>query len=219
MANREHRIESMIDMIEQHLLGLAEIAGNRVLALDDNALGHCRELQGCIVSIELTDLDKTLYCHPGSWGIRFSQQKPSRDPDSRIRGRLMALVNLTLQKDKLSTSIQERVEIIGNASVAQKFQKLFSEMDIDWEEGLAHHTGDIFAHRASQGLKMVAEFANSFLQTTTSNFTEYVQEEAQLTPTKIEVENFYSDLRDLRKDADRLKAKIQRLLLTTQSQE
>ena len=201
----------MIDMIEQHLLGLAEIAGNRVLALDDNALEHCRELQGCIVSIELTDLDKTLYCHPGSWGIRFSQQKPSRDPDSRIRGRLMALVNLSLQKDKLSTSIQERVEIIGNASVAQKFQKLFSEMDIDWEEQLAQVTGDITAYRIFQGMNKARQWLHGSFDSLSSSTWEYLQEESRHLPTQVEFDAFSEQVTQTRYDVERLEARLAQL--------
>jgi ubiquinone biosynthesis protein UbiJ len=201
----------MIDMIEQHLLGLAEIAGNRVLALDDNALEHCRDLQGCIVSIELTDLDKVLYCHPGSWGIRFSQQKPSRDPDSRIRGRLMALINLTLQKDKLSTSIQERVEIIGNASVAQKFQKLFSEMDIDWEEQLSQVTGDITAYRVFQGMIKARQWLQGSFGSLSGSTREYLQEESQHLPTQVEFDTFSEQVTQTRYDVERLEARLAQL--------
>lgn len=201
----------MIDMIEQHLLGLAEIAGNHVLALDDKALKHCQELQGCIVSIELTDLDKTLYCHPGSWGLRISQQTPSRDPDARIRGRLMALLNLSLQKDKLSTSIQERIEIIGNASVAQKFQKLFTEMDIDWEEQLAQVTGDIAAYRIFQGFNKARQWLHGSLDSISGSTREYLQEESHHLPTQIEFDSFSEQITQTRYDVERLEARLAQL--------
>lgn len=201
----------MIDMIEQHILGLVEIAGNRVLALDEHALEHSRELQGCIVSIELTDLDKTLYCHPGSWGLRISQQAPSREPDSRIRGRLMALVNLSLQQDKLSTSIQERVEIIGNASVAQKFQKLFSEMDIDWEEQLAQITGDIAAYRIFQGLNKARQWLHSSADSLSISTREYLQEESRHLPTLVEFDMFSNQVTQTRYDVERLEARLAQL--------
>ena len=201
----------MIDTIEQHLLGLAEIAGNRVLALDDNALKHCRDLQGCIVSIELTDLDKTVYCHPGSWGLRISQQAPSRDPDSRIRGRVMALVNLSLKKDKLSTSMQERVEIIGNASVAQKFQKLFSEIDIDWEEQLSQLTGDITAYRVFQGMNKAREWLQDSFESLSGSTREYLQEESQQLPTEVEFNTFSEQVTQTRYDVERLEAHLAQL--------
>ena len=95
----------MLEQIGNQLLGLAEIGGNRLLGMDPEVLQHCTELQGSIIAIHLTDLDKTIYCHPGSWGLRLSLQKPGKAVDSTIRGRLMGLVNLSLQQEKLSASI------------------------------------------------------------------------------------------------------------------
>ena len=143
----------MIEQLGNHLLGLAEIGGNRLLGMDPDVLQHCAELQGNIIAIHLIDLDKTIYCHPGSWGMRLSLQKPGKEVDATIRGRLAGLVNLSLQSEKMSAAMQERIEIIGNPSVAQKFQKILTELNIDWEEELSKYTGDILAFRIGQGIR------------------------------------------------------------------
>lgn len=202
----------MIDELAQQALGLAEIGGNRLLGMDANALSHCAELQGRIIAIHLTDLEKTLYCHPGSWGLRLSLQAPGKDADATIRGRVMALVNLSLQQDKLSTSIQERVEIVGDAKVAQKFQKILSELDIDWEEQLSQVTGDILAYRLAQGLRKTREFVKNSFESLTLSGREYLQEETHHLPTQPEFEQFKNGVTDLRHDADRLQALLQHIL-------
>ncbi len=196
----------MIDDLAMHGLGLAEIVGNRLLGMDPKVLQQCRELQGCIIEIELTDLDKTLYCHPGSWGMRLSLQKPLKEPDATIRGRLLGLINLSQQQNKISTSIQERIDISGNASVAQKFQRIITELDIDWEQQLSKFTGDILAFRIGQGIRKTHHWFSSSLESLALSGSEYLQEEVHMVPTQPEFEQFKQAVTYIRHDVDRLEA-------------
>ncbi len=202
----------MTSELGNQLLGLAEIGGNRLLGMDPNVLAHCRELQGHIIAIELTDLEQTIYCHPGSWGLRLSLQQPSKAADATIKGRLLGLVNLSLQQDKISTSIQERVEISGNASVAQKFQKILTELDIDWEEQLSQITGDVMAFRIMQGIRSTQQWVRNSFDSLSLSGREYLQEEAHHLPTKVEFERFRQQVGDTRNDVERLEAKLNQLL-------
>ena len=105
----------MIGELFNPVLGLAEIGVNKLISMDPEALDQCSELQGRIIVIEIIDLNQMVYFHPGSWGLRLGLQNPSREPDAHIRGHLSGLVNLAAQSDKLATSIQERIEITGDA--------------------------------------------------------------------------------------------------------
>ena len=196
----------MIEQLLNNLLGVAEISGNHLLGMDQNALSHCSELQGHIIAIHFTDMDKTLYCHPGSWGLRISLQAPAREADAIIRGRVMALVNLSLNKEKLSTSIQEKVEISGNAAVAQKFQKILAELDIDWEEQLSQVVGDVMAFRIFQGINKTRQWVHNSFNSVALSGREYLQEEIRAMPTKVEFERFKSEVTDLRHSVERLEA-------------
>jgi ubiquinone biosynthesis accessory factor UbiJ len=196
----------MIEQMLNNLLGVAEIGGNHLLGMDQNALQHCSELQGHIVAINFTDMDKTLYCHPGSWGMRISLQQPSREVDAIIRGRVMALVNLSLNKDKLSTSMQENVEISGNAAVAQKFQKILSELDIDWEQQLSQIVGDAVAFRIFQGINKTRQWVNDSFHSVALSGRDYLQQESQVMPGKQEFDHFKSEVTDLRHSVERMEA-------------
>ncbi|MBT3722728.1 MAG: hypothetical protein HOG41_05020 [Gammaproteobacteria bacterium] len=202
----------MIEQLGNTLLGFAEIGGNRLLGMNPQVLQHCNELQGNIIAIELTDIQKTIYCHPGSWGMRLSLQKPGKEVDSTIRGRLLGLVNLSMQQEKLSTTMQERIEIIGNPSVAQKFQKILTELDIDWEEELSKHTGDIMAFRIGQGIRKTHQTAKDIFNSLTHSGREYLQEDSHHMPTLPEFEIFQQNVTHTRHDVDRLEAKINQLL-------
>ena len=204
----------MINQLGNQLLGLAEIGSNKLLGMDPEVLKHCSELQGRIIAIQLTDLDKTLYCHPGSWGMRLSLQAPAKEVDATIRGKLFGLINLSLQKEKMSTSIQERIEIIGNPAVAQKFQKILTELDIDWEQELSKITGDIVAFRIGQGVRKAHKTARNILHSLALSGTEYLQEESHHLPTSAEFIHFQQGVTDTRHDVDRLEALINNLSQT-----
>ncbi len=196
----------MAKPIINSILSIAEIGGNYLLGMDQEALDSCRELQGCIIAIELTDLEQTFYCHPGSWGFRFSLQTPAKEVDASIKGKLVGLINLSLQQEKASTSIQERIEISGNPAVAQKFQQILSELDTDWEEQLSKLTGDIMAFRINQALKKTRDWLKDSAESVALSGREYLQEEARHLPTKPEFAQFQQSVTELRHDVDRMEA-------------
>ena len=194
--------------MQDSLVAIAEIGANRLLGLDQVALEECREMQGSCIVIEITDLDFQLYCHPGNWGLRLSRQAPAREVDASISGRLMALVNLASQDDKVSTSIQEKVSFNGDVALAQRLQRLLAGLDLDWEEALSTRTGDVFAFQLNQRARGLREWlgksAGSLLQTS----SEYLREEVRLSPTEAEFEQFQSRLSELRHDVERAEARL-----------
>ena len=169
-------------------------------------------MQGHCIAIDVVDIDFQLYCHPGDWGIRLSREPPARNVDATISGRLMALINLASLDDKVSTSIQERVSFTGNVSLAQKMQKVLAGLDIDWEEALAERTGDVLAFQIHQRVRNLGmwlrQSADSLLQTS----SEYLREEARLSPTTVEFDVFQSRLTKLKHDVARSEVRLQHLL-------
>lgn len=205
----------MIDQLANNALGLAEIGSNRLLGMDPQALQQCQQLQGKIIAIHLLDLDKIIYCHPGSWGMRLSLQAPGKEVDATIRGRMIGLMNLSMQSNKISTSIQEHIEITGDVTVAQRLQKILSELDIDWEEQLSKITGDIMAFRISQGIQKTQQWVKDSLQSLALSGREYLQEETHNMPTLPEFERFKQGVTDIRHDVDRLEALLNLYLVNT----
>lgn len=197
-----------MNTFEQQLLGLVEIGSNRLLGLNPECEKLCTELQGFVIAIELIDVKRTLYFHPGSWGMRLSLQAPRKDVDATIRGHVLGLINLSQKEDRISTSIQERIEISGNTRVAQKFQKILTGIDIDWEEQLSKFTGDIIAYRAGQGLRNTRDWVMDNLNSLALSGREYLQEETRQLPTRPEFLQFKQAVTSIRDDVERLEALI-----------
>ena len=198
--------------IQQRLLAIVEIIGNRLAQLDDKLLEGFESLQGKSIAIEIIDLQQTIICYPGSAGIRLSMQEPADDVDATIRARLIALLNLATQSEKVSTSIQEGISFHGDVAVAQRLQKLLANVDIDWEEVLSKQLGDVAGVQVyrllSQAKSVVEQSVNSILQ----SGSEYMQEEVKVTPAPVELERMRADVTRLRHDVDRSEARLKRLV-------
>jgi ubiquinone biosynthesis protein UbiJ len=205
---------ALLDSIQNGLVAVAEIGGNRLLKLDPEVDQACAELQGCCVAIEITDLDFILYCHPGNWGIRLSKNAPASSIDATISGRTMALINLASNEDKLSTSMQEGVSFQGNVGLAQKLQAILARLDIDWEEVLAQQTGDVIAFQLAQQARKLHHWLRQSTDSILQSGSEYLREEIHLSPTETEFERFSSEATALKHAVERCEARLRKLLET-----
>ena len=175
-------------------------------------IDRCQKLQGHCIEIHITDLDFKVFCHPGSWGMRLSLDEPAKPVDATISGRLMALLSLAMQEDKISTSIQEGVSINGNATVAQQTQKIFSEMDLDWEEALSQYTGDILAYRIHQQARSTSSWLRQSVISLAQTTSEYLREESRLCPTQVEFERFQQQTAMLKQGVERAEVRLRHLI-------
>ncbi len=123
----------------------------------------------------------------------------------------MALLNLAVEKDSISTSMREQVSFHGNVALAQQMQKIITEIDIDWEEILSQYTGDVLAFQIHQRGAQVAGFFKQGLQSLMQTSSEYMREEARMTPTEPEFDQFQQQVSALRQDVDRAEARLRRL--------
>ena len=212
MAFADRTGASLFESLQNDLLAVAEIGANRLLGYDDAALAGCRELQGRVIAFEITDLEFETYCHPGAWGIRLSRNPPPRDVDARISGRLAALIELVSSDDQAATSMRERVRFDGDVAVAQKLQRILAALDIDFEEILADYTGDRIAFQLNQGLRRFGERLRNNLDSVLTTSSEYLREEARLTPTQTEFNRFTAELTRLKHDVARSEARLRSLL-------
>ena len=135
-----------------------------------------------------------------------------REIDASISGRLMALVNLASEDDKVSTSIQEAVRFNGNVALAQKLQKILGELDIDWEEALSRHTGDVAAFQIHQQMRSFGKWFRQSTDSLLQTSSEYLREEVRITPTLVEFDRYRARLGELKHDVERAEARLQLIM-------
>lgn len=186
-----------------------ERAVNAAIALDPYTVSRLERLEGKVVAVRLRGMDMSFYLAPKAGGLRVMSHYAGA-PDTVLTGSPLDLAQLTSGPPGQGM-FTGRVTLEGDVEVGQKFQQIIGGLDIDWEEHLSRLTGDVIAHQ-------VGNLARGFFGWTrdaAANFgrdgAEYIQDELRLTPTRQEVEVYYSAVDELRSGCDRLEARLQRL--------
>lgn len=190
----------------EFLLTAVESILNRIIALDPVALADLSRLGGKSVAIEITDLKRTVYLHPGPKGFSLTHVAPDHI-DTTLSGNRIDFVAASARKDKRDTPLR----VDGDADLAASIQGALSRLDIDWEEELSHVCGDVLAHEIVTQIRGMSAWCSDTRNSLKTDLREYLVEESGLTPHPIELGDFISDVDRLRADSDRIEARIERL--------
>lgn len=188
---------------------LLEGGVNRALKTDPEMLARFAPLSGCICRIEITDLGIVLDVNPDDNGLRLSAAG-SQTPDVNLRGSLIGLARLVSGNEHLPASA--RVEIAGDAELANRFARALRDFDPDWEEELSRYVGDIAAHLIGRTLRAARAWGDDARHRLAADMSEYLREEKHLLPNRDEVAAYVADVDRLRADADRLTARVEKLV-------
>jgi ubiquinone biosynthesis protein UbiJ len=192
------------------LAAALEKALDLLLRQDPQALQRCAAMEGRVVALQISGFGLTLYFAPGPEGIQVLSYYEG-EPDTRLRGTPLALARMSLG-GRENALFKGDVEIRGDTEVGQQLQDILAATEWDWEEQLSRVTGDIVAHQTGELVRRAGRSIADGRETLRQDLTEYLQEESRLLPSRGEVEHFLSEVDQLRADADRLSARVQRLL-------
>ena len=162
-----------------------EIALNRYLQLDPDALPRVMSFSGKVIALELvlglsagaspsaTSRDPfgfTVYLLPGPGSIQVIDSY-SGVPDVLIRGTPFALARQAGEGGR--TVMNSGVELEGDVQLGNAFRQLLAEVDIDWEEQLSRLIGDVAAHQFSNVVRRFNAWGQQALDTLFKNTAEY----------------------------------------------
>ena len=92
-----------------------------------------------------------------------------------------------------------------------KLKQLAARTELDIEGLLANYVGDTVAIRLSQMTQGLLKKTRGSLHSLSKSTTLYLQEEKQLLPDALEVEQFVVGVNQLRQDLERVQARVDRL--------
>ena len=187
-----------------------ETAVNGYLRLDPASLAQLGRLQGKVIAVELRGLGQTLFLLPDAQGLMIQGQHEGR-PDATLSGTPVAFAELSLSHNPNRVLFRGDVTISGDIKLGQDFKRILDTLDVDWEEVLAHYTGDVVAHKVGTLLRGVSRWGRDALTTLGQNGAEYLQQESFELPFKDEVEPFLKEVDQVRDDVERLAARVARL--------
>lgn len=187
---------------------LLEEAVNRALQLDPDAIRRLGALEGKVILLELAAEGAPLrfYLFPGASGLRL-QRAYDRMPDVTISGTAAVFLRQLVR----GPTVSDALTIRGDIELGQRFQRILSGLEPDWEEGLARVVGDVPAHQIARLAQGLREWAGQALQTLGADGAEYLQEEALILARRERVREFLREVDRLRADTDRLEKRLQRL--------
>lgn len=181
---------------------------NTALSYDPQALAHLKKMHGQSFSLCFTDLNLILYFQVKNEHLS-TEIFSKKIADACVSGTLAHIINMIISEQSGSVAMFENhLDIQGNLHVAEAFQILLKELDIDWEEALSEYIGDAPAFYLGHGIQKAKRFAKKVIRNFKSDLKDYITEEKRFTPNKIEVENFYQEIYMLHLEVERLAARI-----------
>ena len=197
-------------LIKPLLSTTLETALTQYLALDDNAQLYLTPLVGKVIAITIEPFNETLYLCPTETSIQCLENFVG-EIDTTLSGSMLAFGVMGLSKAPMRSLFSGEVKITGDTRLGQKFQQLFEQLDIDWEQHLSHFTGHSVAHILGNLFRSGNQWTQESIETFKLNATEFLQEETRNLPAKAESDIFYQQVDSLRMDFDRLYARVNRL--------
>ena len=197
-----------MDALETLLRPLTALV-NRQIKATTPARELCAELDGKVMAVRVKDTGLVMYLFvcPDEIAI-FSDF--DGDPDVAITGSILSLARLAGPNGE--DAIRDgSLELIGDAEIAQAFQKLLSYGKPDIEEELSGVIGDVAAHRVGEVARSIGDWGREAGATLRQNITEFLQEERRDLPSRYEVETFTRKVDELRDDVARVEARLKQL--------
>lgn len=100
-----------------------------------------------------------------------------------------------------------RVEISGDATLAQRWQQYFKQLNPDWERGLSERLGPVMGYQLARALQQFSGTTRGNTRHAGEMLGEYLQEESRLLVTQPEMQRFLDDVDDLAERTERLLAR------------
>jgi ubiquinone biosynthesis accessory factor UbiJ len=182
----------------------------RVIGTDALATARLRTLRDRVIALRLRGREFTLYATVDEAGFVFATESP-READVMLEGSVQDFIAFARARRADQAVPAGAVKIQGDLATAQLVQSLLDDLNIDWEELLAHYFGGVAAHQIGRGvrhgLRRLAEARRAWSE----DLTAYLIDETRLVPSADDVEQLTRASMGLVTDVDRLAARVARL--------
>lgn len=200
-----------------------EFAMNKILSLDEDSGMLLQPLIGKQCEIKLHELAFPLVFNFHSKGVEVSsivnegnekinaqttQAKSQNKNQCAIRLSVF-IINELKDTSNITRLIREhKLDFDGNLQIAQNMSALFNGLNIDIEEILSKHVGDIAAHNAVQSADSLGQFIKRNHKTAMQALSRVILDDKPIGVRPIMVENYIQEVFEVRDAAARLEARL-----------
>ena len=191
-------------------LATLERAVNQALELSPDGRDALDTLADNVFALHCTAPRLDAYLQPGNGSIRLMGVYDGPVTTS-VRGSASDFAELATAKDPTAELINGALELSGDSAPLIELQKIISNLEVDWEASLVNTLGDVAGHQLAQMLRGAYSWGRQASTGLERQLEEFIHEEARLSPPKLELEDFYSDVQQLGLQVERLESRTQRL--------
>ena len=191
-------------------LSAIEKAINLALKQDTPSQARLSKLAGQQVFLYVEDFSFILQIHILEEGVMLNRpeslEEIELDPrlDTLVQGPSAAYRKL-LEGDGF---FDGDLRIQGNAQALMTLHKVMENFELDWEELLADHIGDLSAAALARLLRAQWSWSKEFATNARMQIVHHLQTDSQLLPSKIEFDHFVDEMERFGTLIDRTEAKI-----------
>lgn len=197
----------------RRLGGLAlTLALNRLVALDPETRVAIGKLEGRRIGVHLRGPDIAFSIAARNGTLQIEPPPEARDDgsasDFEVNATPGSLLAMALGRDGDATRPAGKVEIAGDAELAQRVQKLARAYKPDFEAAFAAVFGEIAGTAIARALRDAAHWAGEGARHFRDDTVDWLRDEARLTVPHAEMNAFLDDVDGLRERAERLAARV-----------
>lgn len=191
-------------------LSALEAAIGAALKLDPGTQQKLLQLDGRVFSIECTEPALHIYIAINKNSLELRHQWEGR-PTTTISGPATEFAKVVAADDKGAALVNSGLSLIGDSQALLELQEILADIDLDWESALSEVIGDVPAHLIGKTARHVSAWGKQARETFLRHLEEFIHEEARLSPSKLEMDDFISDVQKLALDSERFTARLQKL--------
>ena len=192
------------------LLPLLELACNQALEHDPTTLEKVQSLSGKTVVLHVQDFNQNVSVQPREFGLELTADAVE-NPSVTLSAKPPALIKLAHYGMENADLEAGELEIQGDPIIAQKFVKIVSNLNVDWEGLLAEQFGEVPASLFSKGFSVVQAVAQQGQQNIKNKIQQVLHDDLNLVANADQIEKYLDGVDDLRDKVDRLEVRLNKL--------
>lgn len=191
--------------------GALEAAINRVIGLDTDGARRMERLNGRHVQLVIEGLGIELFLTARHGVVHISADSDAT-PDTVISGSPFALFAMAAPGELDAWGLpHSRVHISGDANLARDLERVFTQLDPDWEGQLSVLLGDVMGFQLSSGLRQGANFLREAARKTADMTGAYLRDDHEMLVRPEELKAFGNAVNELDEALNELESRLNTL--------
>tara|TARA_R110002167_G_scaffold148118_14_gene341002 strand:+ start:497 stop:1171 length:675 start_codon:yes stop_codon:yes gene_type:complete len=198
---------------------------NSALAMSPGSQKQLKNLEGCILKIQLKGLNTCFYFGIGKLDQQNKLAEPNNSEfkyrvqlvdqidsaDVTITASPLSFIKLISQKNKTTLFQEKEIVLEGDSVRTQQILTFLASLKIDWDGLLATFIGDVPAHLLGTSIRSGLMWGFNFSQSLIRDTEEFIKYELRLLPDNKRAKKQFSAITKLSEEVEKLKSRFDAL--------